>query len=50
MTIARSEDINKGDTSLLNLLKFPQTLRYSYKRGNLNSEILYRSVCDAETF
>ena len=29
---------------------FPQTLRYSFNRGNSNSEILYRSVCDAKTF
>ena len=26
-----------------------QTLRYSFNRGNSNSEILYRSVCDAKT-
>ena len=54
MTIARSEDINKNDTSILNLFKkllvFGKTLRYSFKRGNSNSEILYQSVCDKETF
>ena len=27
-----------------------QTPRCSFNRGNSNSEILYRSVCDAETF
>ena len=44
MTSARSEDINKDDTSILNLLKknfkFLQTLQYSFNRGNSNSEIL----------
>ena len=53
MTITRSEDISKDDTSILNLLKnckFPQTLRYSFNRGNSNCEILYWSVCDAKTF
>ena len=53
MTIARSRDINKDDTSILNLFKkllVSQTLRYSFNRGNSNSEILYRGVCDAETF
>ena len=52
MTIARSEDISKDDTSISNLFKkitFPQALRYSFNRGK-NSEILYQSVCDAETF
>ena len=53
MTIARSEDINKDYTFILNLLKifpFPKTLQYSFNRGNSNSKILYRSVCDAEIF
>ena len=54
MTIARSEDISKDDVSISNLLKknfqFPQTFRYSFNRGNSNSEILYGSVCDSETF
>ena len=50
MIIARSEDIDKDDTSILNLFKnFPQTLRYRFNRGHSNNEILYRSVCDAET-
>ena len=50
MTSARSEDINKDDTSIFNLLKKTFSLRNSFNRGNSNSEILYRSVCDAETF
>ena len=53
MTLARSGGINKDNTSILDLLKnykFLQTLRYSFNRGNSNSKILYRSVCDAETF
>ena len=52
MTISWSGDINKDDTSMKNLLKkslFPQTLRYSFNRGNSNSEILFRSVCDTKT-
>ena len=55
MIIARSEEISKDDTSLLHLLKktfnkFPQIIRYSFNRGNSNNEILYWSICDAETF
>ena len=53
MIIARSEDINKDDTSILDLLKKTFSFRKhfdSFNRGNSNSEILYRSVCDAETF
>ena len=54
MAIEWNDDINKDDTSILNLFKktekFPQTLRYSFNRGYSNSEILYRSVCDAETY
>ena len=43
-------DINKDDTSILNLLKkIQQTLRHSFNRGNSNTEILYRSFCNAET-
>ena len=51
MTIAWSENINKDDTYIIKFVKKnPQTLRYSFNRGNSNSEILYRSVCDTETF
>ena len=28
---------------------FPQTLRYSFNKGNSNNKLLYRSVCNAET-
>ena len=53
MTITRSEDINKDDTFILNLYKkilVSATLCYNFNRKNSNSEILYRSVCNAETF
>ena len=42
MTIARSEDISKDDTPVLNLFKklFPQTLRYS-----LTEEIRIANFC-----
>ena len=54
MTIARSEDINKDETCKLKFTKLlvpaNQTLQYSFKTGYSNSEILSRSVCDAETF
>ena len=43
-------DINKDDTCILKfvpkIFKFPQTLQYSYKRGNSNSKILYINVVD----
>ena len=53
--IAWSEDIIKDDTELVYYIcfqnfQFPQTLRYSFDRGNSFSEILQRSFCDAETF
>ena len=38
---------------VITLINFvPQKLRYStcFNRGNSNSEILYRGVCDADTF
>ena len=44
MTIARSEDISKDDTSILNLLKKTFSFRKHFgrfNRGNSNSEILY---------
>ena len=48
MTIARSEDINKDDTSMLNVFKnclvFRQTLRYSFNKGNSNSEFFFTEV------
>ena len=53
MTIARSEDINKYDTSILNLLNKTFSFRKHFGTvltGNSNSEILYQSVCDAKTF
>ena len=54
MTITWSDDINKDDTRIFNLLIKPFvsgiTSVYSFNRGNSNSEILHRSVCDAETF
>ena len=53
MTIARSKDVNKDDTSILNLFKkllFSANTSWQFKRGNSNSEIWYRSVCDTEIF
>ena len=53
MTIARIEDINKDETCILILLQnynFPQTLRYSFDRGNSNNVNLYLSVRDGKTF
>ena len=51
MTITRSVDIDKDDTSILIKKKnlFPQKLQYSFNRGNSNSGIIYRSVYDAKT-
>ena len=53
MAIARSGNLSKDDTSILNLLKkllVSANTSVQFSRGNSNSEILYRSVCDAETF
>ena len=53
MTIARNEDINRNDISILKLFKkllVSANTSVQFNRRNSNSEILYRSVCDDETF
>ena len=50
MTIARSEDINENNSSIFNLFKNFFCKHFGFNRGNLISEILYRSVYDAKTF